>query len=188
MRRMQLLGLLTVKRGTAAIMVLAALTIGLIGRWSATTTGETTTSTSTATAAWTAGSGGPPMMNKWGTPKPRSTTSKPAGEPRAQIAAKLTFPAGSEILAADDTYERWQFKGTREFLESYLARKLPISKEYDGLPWCKTVTFPRGTKWVWANSDGYLIIALGDGYQPYRSHVIIMRGMNAGTLTTDCAH
>src|SRR5689334_15519746 len=101
MRRMQLLGLLTVKRGTAAIMALVALTIGLIiGRWSAAASGESTTSTSTATTAWTVGRGGPPMMNKWGTPKPQSATSKPGGEPRSQKAAQLTFPAGSEIISA----------------------------------------------------------------------------------------
>ena len=153
------------KRRTAAVMVLAALTIGLIlGRWSTGTGGESTTSTSTTTTERTVGWDAP-KMKKWATPKPKRTTT--AGGPRAQQAADLTFPPGSEILAAEDTalasYERWQVKGTREFLESYLTPQLPISKEYDGLPWCKTVTLPKQTQWVWANSDGYLMITVGEG-------------------------
>jgi hypothetical protein len=169
-------------------MVLAALVIGLvIGRWSTGTIGEGT-STGPTTTEWAVGWGTSSRMKKWATP--RSTTTEQTGAPRAHNAAHLMFPPGSENLAADDTadasYERWRVNGTREFVESYLAAQLPIAKQYDGLPWCKTVAFPRETRWVWANSGGYLIVDVGDGYEPYRSHVIIMRGMNAGPLTAGC--
>lgn len=89
----------------------------------------------------------------------------------------------------DKFYENWRVNRTRESIESSLKPQLPVFKNFDGLPWCKSVAasaMANDTKWVWGTPDNGLVILVAELWPSRNSRVVIMTGVNAGKNATGC--
>ena len=175
------LGLATMIRATAAAAVMAVVLSGCSLRNindAFRTLPPTSTSTSSAS--------GP---NGFST-APQSPTPLTSG-PRSQLVTQLTMPPGSELAQRLDTYfENWAVDRNRDSVESYLAPQLPVFRDFDGRPWCKTVTTEfngtKETKWVWGTADNGLMIFVTGITNSDNSRVLVVTGATAGKNATGC--
>lgn len=71
-------------------------------------------------------------------------------------------------------------------VQSYLEPQLPISRTYEGMAWCKTITKPNETRWLWGLQDNGLSIAVYKGAYGDETRVSIMTGLDGGALATGC--
>ncbi|MGO9151975.1 hypothetical protein [Mycobacterium sp.] len=111
--------------------------------------------------------------------------------PRSQVVTQLTMPPGSELAQSLDTYfENWMVDRNRDSVESYLAPQLPVFREFDGRPWCKTATTEfngtKETKWVWGAADTGLMIFVTGSTDSDHSRVLVVTGATAGKNATGC--
>jgi hypothetical protein len=125
------------------------------------------------------------------------TPTAPLSEPRSQVVKQLTMPPGSVLADRIGTYfENWLVHHTADLVDSYLAPQLPVFKDFDGRPWCNTVTTmfnrTKETKWVWGTADDGLMVfvtGIADSSDPgsHYSRVIVLTGAAAGKNATGCA-
>ena len=133
----------------------------------------------------------PPTGGNASSAQGRSQAPTAASGPRSQVAARLTMPPGSELAQQLGTYfENWVVTRNRDSAEAYLAPQLPVSRDFEGRPWCTTVTTDyagiKETKWVWGNAgDGVMVFVTGitGGDQ---SRVLVVTGATAGKNALGC--
>ncbi len=124
-------------------------------------------------------------------PGPSQTPTAGVG-PQSQIVTRLTLPPGSELAQHLGTYfENWAVDHNRDGVASYLAPQLPVARDFDGRPWCRTFTTEfagiKETKWVWGTArDGVMVFVTGltAGDQ---SRVLVVTGATAGKNAVGCA-
>ncbi len=135
-------------------------------------------------------------------PQTSATTSSASGPngfgtapfatgPRSQVVTQVTMPPGSELAQRLDTYfENWVVDRNRDSVESYLAPQLPVFRDFDGRPWCKTVTTEfngtKETKWVWGTADNGLMIFVTGITNSDNLRVLVVTGATAGKNATGC--
>jgi hypothetical protein len=119
------------------------------------------------------------------------STAAALSGPRSQVVKNLVMPPGAVPGVSYTYWESWTVPGkSRSDLLAYLAQQLPISKDYDGLPWCKTITLPTETRWVWGSPDnqtaGLYIRVTDDPKDPESGEVYIMNGSDAAANADEC--
>jgi len=112
--------------------------------------------------------------------------------PRSQVVTQLTMPPGAERAQNLDTYfENWMVDRNRDSVESFLAPQLPVFRDFDGRPWCKTVTTEfdgrKETKWVWGTAGDGLMIFVTGMTNDASSRVLVVTGATAGKNAIGCA-
>lgn len=108
---------------------------------------------------------------------------------RSQVIEQLSLPAGASLLMGDTEYEMWVLPDSMSSVVSYVAPQLPITAELKNLPWCKTVTEPGQTRWLWGSEDDGISVSVKDdesGANSGGSRLAIMTGADGGFLATDC--
>jgi hypothetical protein len=121
-------------------LILAAILADAGCGTSSSPTASTTTASKTTTAPMTAA--------------PATTTANgPA--PHSQLLPDLALPPGSTSSGATDGIEVWKVPasaGAQSDVVAYLRAELPLSKPYDGLPWCEDMSSGDYTEWHWGDS------------------------------------
>ncbi len=117
-----------------------------------------------------------------------TTTTRLQG-PRSQVVNGLELPPDAERIISQDFWEVWRVMWATPLVRNYLEPQLPISRNYENLPWCKTITTgPDNTTWLWgpAGYGGYqgLSIKVSTDKDPDYTRVDILKG--AGEAATDC--
>ena len=98
------------------------------------------------------------------------------------------MPPGSHLVIGDTGYEMWSVPPARSSVVSFLQPQLPIAGELNALPWCKTLTEPDQTKWIWGTPAGGLSVGVMDDHMDAGgTRVGIMTGMDGGAFATGCA-
>ena len=115
-------------------------------------------------------------------------TTSSAG-PRSQVIEQLSLPPGADLLKGDSEYEMWVLTQAPAAAVAFVQPQLPIDSELHGFPWCKSVTKPDSTRWLWGSPDDGISVAVTDdqtGANPGGSRVAVMTGMDGGALATNC--
>jgi hypothetical protein len=118
-----------------------------------------------------------------------STTATLQG-PRSQVVKQLVLPSDADLIVSKSYWEVWRVMRTTSSVRSNLEPQLPISRNYDNLPWCKTVTDgPDHTRWLWGSGgyDGLSINVFAENDDPDSDYTrVVITGPDAGTLATEC--
>jgi hypothetical protein len=99
------------------------------------------------------------------------------------------MPQNATLLMGDTGYEMWVVSQARPGVVEYLTPQLPIKGDLQALHWCKTLTGPDATRWLWGRPDDGISVAVTDdkfGNNPGGSRVAIMTGSDGGSLATEC--
>jgi hypothetical protein len=101
------------------------------------------------------------------------------------------MPPDSELAQRLDPYfENWMVDRNRDSVESYLAPHLPVFRDFDGRPWCKTVTTEfngsKETKWVWGTADNGVMVFVTGLTNSQTSRVLVVTGVTAGKNAIGC--
>ncbi|OBG21759.1 hypothetical protein A5765_21675 [Mycolicibacterium celeriflavum] len=102
---------------------------------------------------------------------------------------QLSLPPGADLLSGDTDYEMWVLSQSPSAAVAFVEPQLPINNELNGFPWCKSVTEPDSTRWLWGSPDNGISVAVTDdqtGANPGGSRVAVMTGMDGGALATNC--
>lgn len=124
-------------------------------------------------------------------PSGSSTTPTLASGPRSQVVTQLTMPPGAQLAQRLNThFENWMVDRNRDSVESYLEPQLPVFRDFDGLPWCKTATTEfdgrKETKWVWGTAGDGLMVFVTGITNSANSRVLVVTGVTAGNNATGC--
>jgi hypothetical protein len=83
------------------------------------------------------------------------TTTAGGAAPHSQLLPDLALPPGSTSSGAKDGIEVWEVPasaGAQSDVVAYLRAELPLSKPYNGLPWCEDMSSGDYTEWHWGDS------------------------------------
>jgi uncharacterized protein YceK len=136
------------------VLVIVAALVALGGCGTSSTPSASTTTASTTAAPVTAA----PVT---------TTASGPA--PHSQLLPDLALPPGStSVVIPDRTFEDWTVPaswGSQSKILDSIRSQLPLSKPYDGLPWCNESvanTKTGGLEWTWDDGKNYIIVTVQD--------------------------
>ena len=118
------------------------------------------------------------------------TTTASGAAPHSQILPELVLPAGSTSVESNDhTFEDWTVPaswGAQSKILDDIRSQLPLTKLYDGLPWCNESATAKtgGPKWSWDDGQNYIDVKVQD------QQVNIGRGADSPTWggCTSAAH
>jgi uncharacterized protein YceK len=140
------------KRHPVLLVVATLVALGGCGTTASTTAPSTTTASRTGVVMTTA-----PVT---------TTASGPA--PHSQLLPELVLPDGSTSFASSDgTSEVWTVPaswGAQSKILDNIRSQLPLSKPYDGLPWCNETVENKtgGLQWSWDDGQNIIIVTVLD--------------------------
>jgi hypothetical protein len=99
------------------------------------------------------------------TPVPSPPPAAVAAPVHSALAGIDLPPGTMPASAASQNGEFWNAPTSYDYTVQFLRQQLPISKDFQGLPWClQEINAKLGlTKWVWATDTKSLEVDVSDG-------------------------